>query len=187
MTQFPILILAGYSGVGKSTIGPTLCEKYGFHYINHQKLLHGLAEARGYKRSRYWLADVGVDSFAEESVNEMINVINNKKDNAKGFLIDAAYGNKMFERLKKSFPDNEVIVISILASPETREQRIMGRMGVERNMAVVEMQFRDNFLIEVGLEGVLTNPDFEVHNMGELNMAIEKISKFLSLKKIESI
>lgn len=187
MREFPILILAGYSGVGKSTIAPVLCERYGFHYINHQKLLHSLAEAKGYKRSRYWLAEVGTQSFIENSLTEMVNVIKREKESAKGFLIDAAYGDQMVEILKKSFPDGEVIVISVLASPETREQRIMGRMGAERESATVEMQFRDNFLVGAGLERLLKNPDFEVNNMGELAKTVEKISEFLSLKKIGPI
>lgn len=185
MKEFPILILAGYSAVGKSTIGPALCEKCGFHYINHQKLLHGLAEARGYKRSRYWLADVGIQSFIEESLNEMVRKIKDEEDKARGFLIDAAYGNQMLEKFEKAFPDAKVVVIAVLADPEIREGRIMGRMAAEREPAIVEMQFRDGFLREAGLDEVLRQTDFAVYNTGELKETVNTISGFLALRGIK--
>ena len=171
----PVIVLAGFSAVGKTTLGGIYSELYGLDYIDHQKLVHQLAEQKGYERARYWLADVGTVHFVRESVHEMVTRISSSKNDV-GILIDASYGEFMIQLLKESFPQRRIVIVSVEAGEEVREMRMMGRMGAERGVAIQELKFRDRFLRGVGVEGTMLNADITVHNTRELDQTINSLS-----------
>lgn len=173
-----IVILAGFSAVGKSTISSNFSEKYGWSLIKHQELVHGIARSKGYERARYWLKDVGIDTFMSESVTEMIKRIREVEE-ASGVLIDASYGPSMVDGIKKAFPKARVATAAILAEPETKEVRMAGRMGAEREVARTEKEFRDGFLKEAGVERVISEADITIYNKSEIGIAIEELSNKL--------
>lgn len=177
-SRLQIVILAGFSAVGKSTISSNFCEKYGWDLIKHQELVHGIATSKGYERARYWLKEVGIDTFMSESVAEMINRIR-KTENTRGVLIDASYGPSMIGSIRKTFPEDKVATVAILAESETRESRMIGRMGAEREVARAEKEFRDRFLKDAGVEKVISESDITIYNRGEIGTAIEELSRGL--------
>lgn len=183
MKNFPIVLLAGYSGAGKSTVAQKFADAYGFNFINHQRLVHDLATSKGFERARYWLASVGNKTFAEESAKEMVRLIKEKGE-TRGIIIDVTYGTEMIEEIKNNFRDCKIYVVGFFADFETRKERIMGRMGAEREAASVEMDFRDSFLREVGLETVITGKlDFSLTNSGKIEDTTKTLFNELEKRK----
>lgn len=174
MKNFPIVILAGFSGTGKSTLGAGFCKTYGYNFIKHQELVHSLAISKGFKRARYWLAEVGIGAFISESIEEMILKVKSQ-DIQKGVLIDVGYGTSMIERFRSEFPESKIIVVSVLADAKTREDRILGRMGTERDAAKQEMNFRDEFLEKAGVEEVMADADIVIPSEGKPLESVKKL------------
>jgi len=179
-----IVFLAGYSAAGKSTLAREMRDNWGYTLVEHQPMVHDLATKKGYKRARHWLAEVGVDQFAEESSKEMISRTKSVLEEGETKVVfDVAYGVKMLELFQNEFPDIFRLVVSVLSDEDTRTGNIQKRMGTESTKeAEKELHFRDGFLRQVGVDEVLERSDIEVTNKGrsigevaiELNGLIEK-------------
>jgi len=187
MTPFNILILAGHSGAGKTSIARQMSKDYDLGFIEHQKLIHEMAISKGYLRTRHWLKEVGIKSFVDESKSEMYSRLESfRMSGLKGVVIDVAYGNDMVTEISSRFSDAKVIVISVCTNEAIRETRIMSRMGgVERTVAYDEREFRDGFLNDVGLREVIDNADFEIINNGDLRDTIGLLYKNLEERGIQ--
>lgn len=173
-----IIVLAGFSGAGKTTIAKNLVDKTNFGFIEHQRLVHSIANTKGYSRARYWLKDVGTERFVNDSLEEIVKEIKVfSADSKTGVVADVAYGLSMLSILKHEFPEAKILVLEIKAGENIREERIGSRMGgVERPSALHEREFRDGFLKEVGLEEVLEVADFSIENrQGEIENVVERL------------
>jgi dephospho-CoA kinase len=173
--HFTILILAGYAGAGKSTIGRALSDRVDFGFVDHQKVLHEMSTSYGYARSRHWLEDVGIETFTKESTKKLIeNISKIKTEGKSGAILDAAYGNEMVKEIEECLPGCRLLVGEIRTDPNIRCERIGGRMGgVNKESATIEKDFRDAFLDKVGLEQVLSQADFVVEN--NINNQIDSV------------
>lgn len=139
-----IILLAGFSAAGKSTLTRHLSEKYGLYQLKHQELVHGLAVDRGYERARYWLTSIGQDEFMRISLNAMINTIHSHSE---GIILDVVYGRNMIEAIYKEFTGHKIFTVYLDIPRETRLRQIMGRMKESSTqIAETELNFRDNFL-----------------------------------------
>ncbi len=175
--------MAGYSAAGKSTLARALRDNYGYNLVEHQPLVHEVAQRKGYERVRHWLTDVGVQQFEEESTREMATRTRRLIDKGETRVVfDVAYGVKMLELFRTEFPDIYRIIVAVLADEETRREYIQKRMGsVSKEDAEKELHFRDGFLQTVGIHEVLQQRDLEVitkdrpvHEIAsELNILIE--------------
>lgn len=181
-----IIFLAGYSAAGKSTLAREMRDSWEYNLVEHQPLVHGLATRKGYERARHWLAEVGVEKFAEESANEMIAKTKKAFDEeeATKVIFDVSYGTKMLELFQKEFPDIFRLVVSVMVDKNIRAINIQKRMGVEsRNEAIKELHFRDSFLYKVGIDEVIQRSEIKITNKGksirevasELNELIEQL------------
>lgn len=184
-----IVFLAGYSAAGKSTLAKEMRDNWDYTLVEHQPLVHGIASRKGFKRARHWLAEVGVEKFAEESANEMVSRTKNVlKEGKIRVVFDVAYGVKMLELFQSEFPDIYKLVVSVIADEDTRTLNIQKRMGTEStDEAQKELHFRDRFLREVGLDEVLQRSDIKVTNkdkqIGEVASELNKlIAEYLSEK-----
>jgi dephospho-CoA kinase len=182
-----MVLLAGYSAAGKSTLGRELRDNWGYELIEHQPLVHKIASNKGYERARHWLAEVGNNEFANESNREMVSrakeILNEDKDK---IVFDVAYGKEMLEVFQREFPNIYIIIVSIIAGEDVRVKNIQKRMNTESiSEAEKELHFRDNFLHEIGLDDVLqqsniniTNKDRNISEVAsELNNLIEEYLK----------
>ena len=179
-----IVFLVGYSAAGKSTLAREMRDNWDYTLIEHQLLVHDIASRKGFRRARYWLAEVGVEKFAEESVNEMVE--KTKKvlgDGETKIVFDVAYGVKMLELFREEFSDIFRLVVSVIADEDTRTVNIQRRMGTDSSdEAKKELYFRDSFLHEVGVNEVIQISDIDISNKGrpisevalELNHRIEE-------------
>lgn len=180
LEHFFIALLAGFSCAGKSTIGASLCKLYGFDFVNQQTIVHELARSNGYQRGRYWLRDVGMERFITESIDENVRRIR-ALERSNGVILDAVYGENILAALRGSFPKAKLAIVAVAANSQLREKRMMSRLGASRNEAAEELKFRDGFLSQAGLEGVMVQADIQVNNTGKLDDAIDQICQRFEL------
>lgn len=174
MNDFLIIAFAGFSGAGKSTLARFVANSLGLEFIEHQKLVHSIAISKGFERSRYWLAEVGVEEFIRESEDEMLVRIDAHKEN--GVVLDVVYNQEMLDKIRNKFPESKLLLISISTESGTRGERISGRMGgVSGKEGVKEREFRDGFLRDAGMESALKTTDIEVMNNGNLEKTQEEL------------
>lgn len=173
--KIPILILAGFSCAGKSTITSLLSTQYCFELVDQRNIYHKLAVSKGYRRTRHWLADVGNETFVSETTKETIRRIREIKI-TRGVIIDTTYGEMMVSMLKKAFPGESLIIISVIADRKTRINRMMRRLNSSRTEAIKELKFRDDFLTEVGVEGIMSLAEIEISNTKNIQDTIEYLS-----------
>lgn len=164
--MFKLIILAGFSCAGKSTLAREFSSKYNYEFVEHQALIHSIANKKGFDRARFWLKEVGLLSFIKESTSEMIKEIKNSRHkNTKDIITDVSYGVDMLDEIQNNIPDVQLILVSVAANKETRGKRILKRMGnPEKQIGEEELRFRDKFLKDCGLETVLRNCDIYVKN-----------------------
>lgn len=182
-----IVILAGYSAAGKSTLGKELRDNWGYGFIEHQPLVHDLAVNRGYERARHWLAAEGLEQFTSNSTYEMVlktrEMISNGKDK---IVFDVGYGRAMLDLFKKEFPEIFILIVSVISQEDIRLEHIQKRMkSVSVETARTELNFRDGFLRQAGLDELLEQRDFEVtvnnRPVGEIAQELNiNIRKFLN-------
>jgi cytidylate kinase len=179
----PIILLAGFACAGKTTIATRLSEKFKVNYIGTKPLFDEMTTERGYVRTRDWLHEVGEDRFIDETILAMLSKAE-RLESDKPLVIDAVYGRGMVRRFNESFPGRRVVVVRVDADEDIRETRMTHRMGgVEREVAKRELNFRDGFLSEAGLERVIEYPDLRIENrQGNL----EGVTKDL-IKELDSL
>ncbi len=181
-----IIFLAGYSAAGKSTLARELRDKHGYQFVEHQPLVHDIAQRKGYERARHWLSDVGVEQFATESAEAMI--VKTKGELNKGetkIVFDVAYGLKMIELFRNEFPDVFRLVVFVMSDDQTRAVNIQKRMGTESiSEAEKELHFRDDFLRTVGVSEVIQKSDIRITNK---NRPIDEVASELIERIIEHI
>lgn len=177
--QNKIVLLAGWSCTGKSTISNLVSKQLGFILMDQNEIYHDLSCSKGYERAREWLADVGREVFIRETVAETIRRMGIQGENT-GFVIDATYGELMVEMLRDAFPGSKLFVIYVFSDPEIREGRMMGRLGgVEREIAKQELGFRDGFLSESGLERVISEADYVVDNSCDIEESVRQMTDII--------
>lgn len=175
---FPVIILAGFSCSGKSTTSKKLVNRYRFDLMEQYVIYHNISSSKGYKRTRYWLADVGNENFVSEITVETVRRIQNLSS-SKGVVIDASYGSRMHAILSSTLPNAQIITIAITTNQEERVQRMKGRMGSSLEGAEVELTFRDKFLSDVGLQDIIDKAEFKVENKGSIESVISEIYRIL--------
>lgn len=175
----PVIVLAGFSCAGKSTISKKLVNLYGFDLMEQYVIYNTIAMAKGYKRTRHWLAEVGNEVFVKETTIETVRRINTLAD-SKGIVVDASYGPVMDTILRSSVINAHIVVIAVSADQGIREKRMTGRMGGSDDEAKIELVFRDDFLKEVNLEDVMGKADFEVTNKTSIEEVLNQITSNLS-------
>jgi len=181
-----IVILAGYSAAGKSTLGKELRDNWGYGFIEHQPLVHDLAVNKGYERARHWLAAEGLEQLTTNSTSEMVlktrEMIGDGKDK---IVFDVGYGLAMLDLFKKEFPEIFILIVSVVSQEDIRLEHIQKRMkSVSVETARSELNFRDGFLRQVGLDELLDQSDLEItvndrpvrEIAQELNNKIERLN-----------
>jgi dephospho-CoA kinase len=170
-----IVFLVGYSAAGKSTLAKAMRDNFGYFLIEHQPLIHKIAEKKGFLRARFWLAKAGAEQFAEESANEMIAQTKSAIDEGKTKIVfDIAYGLKMHKLFKNEFPDAIRLTVSVLSDDKIRAKNIQKRMGAESaEEAKEELNLRDDFFHQVGVENMIKRSEIEIVNEGK---SVEEIA-----------
>ena len=175
----PVIVLAGFSCTGKSTIAERLVDLYGFNLMEQYVIYNSIAVAKGYRRTRYWLAEVGNEVFVKEITLETVRRIN-ALETSKGIVIDASYGPLMDTILRSSLINTRIIIVAVGTEQSVRERRLVGRMETSDEEAKVELAFRDGFLEEVNLKKIMEEADFEVVNKGNIEEVLDQIANELA-------
>lgn len=106
--KLPVIILAGWSCAGKSTVAKKLADTILFDLIDVYEVYHDIAVSKGYKRSRYWLHKVGGRIFANETTFRIVDYIKLFNESC-GVVIDASFGARMNSVLRKELSEIHII------------------------------------------------------------------------------
>lgn len=173
-----VLILAGYSCAGKTTIATYLAQSHGFMLVHEKAIVQHLALAKGFARARFWLRAVGVDQFVREviqgTVTQMLAVSSNRP-----FVIDAGFGPSMVTTIRSALPSSHICVVAVDAPRNMRLVRMKGRLESPSPEADDELVFRDDVLADSGLDALMAVADFSVSNTGTASDTSRQIYQFL--------
>ena len=128
MRSFEIIILAGYSCAGKTTLGKAFSEFVNIDRVHQQSIYRDIASAKGYDQARDWLADVGPDVFIQETIDGVIKCIGELNPN-RAVLIDEAYNLRGVQKIKEALPSSRVTIVAIDVDQEIRSARMVERIS----------------------------------------------------------
>lgn len=169
-----ILLLTGPSATGKSTIAARLGNDFQIPVLGEREILRSLARSYGFARTRYWLAEAGINVVLNEALAETVRVITEKK-NERGVILDGSYDRRLPQTLREVFPGEKVLIISVAAEQRVREERMMKRMGTTTEEALGEMQLIDRFKEYAGMAEIIRDADLVVEN----NRSIDEVMREL--------
>lgn len=171
-----IILLTGYSGAGKSVVSNQLATSLGLSYIDSRNVYHKLARELGFTSGREWLKTAGTSDFLENVIDETVRQMSDQPEGT-NFVLDAVAGNRMVEKIRSSFPQANMTIVSLQAPVEVREGRIARRQNLDLQSAAHERKFRDGFLQESGVEATMQQANFVVENEeDELERTIQRIT-----------
>lgn len=172
-----ILLLGGMAGAGKTTLAEYLSSHAGLVHIDLKCIYDLISKSLGYERTRDMIAEVGDSIFIDKVLEQVIKQI--KQAGGKGVVVDGVLGTEMVVKVKKEFPEHQIIIADISANPMLRTVRIARRQDLSSSEAIDERGFRDNFLARSGVNQVIQNADFQIVNEGPLGETVRKVEEEL--------
>lgn len=169
-----ILLFAGLSATGKSTIARMLGERFDIPVVGEREILHRLAVSHGFQRTRYWLGAVGIQQVLDEALLETVRTVRNQM-NTNGIIIDGSYDRRLAHGLQREFPRERVVVIAVTLNDKTREDRMISRMRVSPGEALGDMRLIDGFKIAAGVEEMTREANVTIENGGLPREATEAL------------
>lgn len=166
-----ILLFTGWSAAGKSTIARRLGEDLEMPVVGARKVLHQVANKRGFTRIRYWLAANGIEEVLNEGLLAGLEEIRASRG-TRGVIWDDAFDPRLPLLLRREFGEEEVVIIAVDTPPETREERLEKRLGTNREEVLHELRFIDGFKSEAGIAKVIEMANIKIKNFGSLEEAL---------------
>ncbi|MBI4040092.1 AAA family ATPase [Candidatus Daviesbacteria bacterium] len=178
-----LLLFTGYSASGKSTIAEYINRDFGYELIGERTILHNLAVRNGYNRTREWVIGedwVTILHLAREATIEMI-----ASQSTEGVILDGSYDRDLPASLLYSLPNAKLTIIHIDLDQETRDLRMMARMGESLDIAKRERELIDNFKKRAGIEYIISKADIKVANDGPEAESIVSLKNRLNALEIK--
>ena len=119
-----VMAIVGFSGSGKSTICNYVGEMLNIPIFKYGKEITKIVNKHGYKRSRDYIKDNGIDNYIELTNKEIMTPLKKFMDSNKFFIIDGIVSNEVYEKIRKK---NEIFSIYIKLHEDERIKRIMKR------------------------------------------------------------
>lgn len=178
-----ILLFAGLSASGKSTIASCISHDGPFELISERRILHTLALRRGFNRTREWLAREGIAAVLEAARTETVQLIKSIKEEG-GVVIDGSYDYKLPGSIKQAFPSTRLTLISITLDQDLREERMRLRLGKTFEEAQRELALIDGFKLAAGIEEIIKQADISVDNSTTLEQSVKFLQDELATRGI---
>lgn len=173
-----ILLFAGYSASGKSTLAEGINKILGYKLLDERAIIHDLAVKKGYSRSRHWLESEGLNCLVEAARSETIQNIRESQD-CKGVIIDGAYDREIPEVINSVFPEARLTIINIIAERDVRKNRMELRLGSLADQALFELEGIDCFKREAGVEEIMSRADITIDNSTPLETTLAVLHREL--------
>lgn len=178
-----VLLFTGWSASGKSTLAKEVNQNLGYFYIKERDILHDLAIASGFRRTREWLAAKGTQNVFQAATKETVRQISDL--GSANCLIDGSYDRCLPHILRANLSYTRVTIISVIASLEERERRMMGRLGVSLEEARKEKNLIDGFKRDAGIEDLISHADISIDNMRPLVEAVSQLESGLKARQVQ--
>ncbi len=156
--------IAGLSGSGKSTLSARLTERLDYTLVPIGEVMREAAKREGYPGLTAYAEGKGTKALFADFRKDVLDAI--EAASTKGVVADGVYEYELFEALRARYNGN-LIVVGVLLDAEERARRIGIRsMELLRNegTALAELNRRDRFKIDVGMEAVLRKADITIGN-----------------------
>lgn len=177
------LLFTGFSAAGKSTIARRLSKDYGFLLLEERAILHELAIAQGFNRTREWIREEGEELVLQAA---RIGTILKMKElsGGMGVVVDGSYDRHLPLTLRITFPDSRVTVVCVTIEDQEREIRMRSRLGTTIDLARQEMELIDGFKLRAGVEDVIKAADITIKNDASVEDSLRKVALELESRGI---
>lgn len=159
-----IILFTGLSGSGKSTIANRVGEGLGLPVVNFHQIVHGLANSKGFKRTRDWVYSNGIERVLAESRTGLISAVEIAK-NEKGVIIDEVLDPQTLALLKESFSQDEFLTVYIRVSRGERKHWLAKNSeGNKPAVAIREMRHIDYLKEKAGIREIIEGANIRIEN-----------------------
>lgn len=173
-----IFLFSGPSCTGKSTLAQDLGKKFQLPVLGEREILHTLASSHGFSRTRYWLAEDGINKVLDEALEETIRRIKTEK-NELGVILDGSYDCRLPKTLAENFKGEKIFIISVIAEEKTRKERMTKRMNTNLEEALNEMHFIDRFKYLAGMGEIIKEANLVIKNEQPIGETLREIQPIL--------
>ena len=155
-----VLIVAGKTGVGKSTITDYINQNYGLYALSFADMGKSFATRHNQKRLRDCYCKMNRDDFVTCLVNDMKETILKTIHEHSIIIIDGLYSYYIIQELKKH---NKVIVMYIDADDEVRLSRISRRLQTDNSNAKIENDIKEEIKSVLGNDKIMEMADYFIN------------------------
>jgi dephospho-CoA kinase len=173
-TSHHVWIIAGYTGVGKTTLVKMLIEKTNVNVLSFRNIVKQFCQRKGYKGVRDYFRSVSESQFVSNINSCVLSEVNRMFEYPSDFIIEGLPSISVVEKLR-SYKDISTTVIYLEASAEIRENRVRQRAVFTPEDAEGEEFTKNQFKVSLGLERVITSADYVVDATRNPNAILEDL------------
>lgn len=177
----PIILFTGLSSSGKSQLAGRLAESLQIPVLGERETLHSLAVSSGFARSRHWLSAVGFQRVLDESLVATLNAIDNQRTPL-GLILDGSYDRRLPDAIRRRFPEENVVIVAVEITQQTREERNRERMQIDARTARQELDMLDQLKYQAGMQEIIGQAHIVVKNEKPLQESVRELQDQLAAK-----
>ena len=166
-----LIIIAGRTGSGKTTLCRHLSEAFGAPIISFSSLARKFANQHGYSSIRRCFFDMGTKEFTESIGEYILNDIEKEKS-ADMLILDGLYIFNILDYLKNRY---KTTIFSLNTEEKTCVERISRRLGISKEKALSEYMVKEDIKTALGNELLLQIADYSLDGNKPVDESVSKI------------
>ena len=166
-----LIIIAGRTGSGKTTLCRSLSEAVGAPIISFSSLARKFANQNGYNSIRCCFFDMEIHKFTKAIGDYIIHDIEDEKI-ADILIIDGLYIFNVWECLRKRY---KTTIFAIDTKEEICVDRISKRLGVSKEIALSEYIVKEEIKKSLGNELLMKEANFNIDGNNPVNESASQI------------
>lgn len=171
-----VIIIAGKTGAGKSTLCKRLQEYFDFPLLSFANMGKEFATKKGYQRIRQCHLDMKLEDFIEGISNHIFHTIDTQLHTCDFILVDGLYIEKTITKLKEKY---ECIVIYLKTSNTIRYERIAKRLSITIEQAKKENKIKEKLKDDVGIESLIKNSNHTIDGDKDKEVVFNKTVEYI--------
>ncbi|MCI6266213.1 MAG: AAA family ATPase [Erysipelotrichaceae bacterium] len=176
ITKNLIVCIVGYSGSGKSSLCQYISQTLNIPVFQYGKEVTKIINEAGFKKSREYVSKNGIESYDQLVKEKLPIVIEKFRKNNKFFILDGLVSDEILDFIKEN---NEVFSIYIKVPKDIRIKRLMEREKLNQEIALKEINTKDNIKISSGLDIVVSKCNVIVKGDRKFDSVIDDTIKLM--------